>query len=175
MSRLSNKLCTYVINVTNNLKNRRILQKISNTSSVDPSVQPNGFNLTDRRSPKRKRSETTKKSKHNTPILTGTGERMSNEPKFTTEEIENSKRIFKSATPKYTADWYIKWVSSIIVLVAMSIRGVEGLQFYDLSLSIVGIFGWLIVSLIWKDRALILLNSIGLLLLMRNLIEYIYN
>jgi hypothetical protein len=100
---------------------------------------------------------------------------MSNEPKFTTEEIENSKRIFKSATPKYTADWYIKWVSSVIVLVAMSIRGVEGLQFYDLSLSIVGIFGWLIVSLIWKDRALILLNSIGLLLLMRNLIEYIYN
>jgi hypothetical protein len=100
---------------------------------------------------------------------------MSNDPKFTTEEIENSKRIFKSATPKYTADWYIKWVSSVIVLVAMSIRGVEGLQFYDLSLSIVGIFGWLIVSLIWKDRALILLNSIGLLLLMRNLIEYIYN
>ncbi len=94
--------------------------------------------------------------------------------KFTTEEIENSKRIFKSATPKYTADWYIKWVSSIIVLIAMSIRGVEGFQFYDLTLSIVGIFGWLIVSLIWKDRALILLNSIGLLLLMRNLIEYLY-
>lgn len=94
--------------------------------------------------------------------------------KFTTEEIENSKRIFKSATPKYTADWYIKWVSSVIVLIAMSIRGVEGFQFYDLTLSIVGIFGWLIVSLIWKDRALILLNSIGLLLLMRNLIEYLY-
>lgn len=160
-----------MINVTNNLRNRRILQKISNTSSVGPSAQPNGFNLIDRRSPKRKRSETSKKSKHNTPISTGTGERMS---KFTTEEIENSKRIFKSATPKYTADWYIKWVSSIIVLIAMSIRGVEGFQFYDLTLSIVGIFGWLIVSLIWKDRALILLNSIGLLLLMRNLIEYLY-
>ena len=81
--------------------------------------------------------------------------------KFTKEELENSKRIFKSATPKYTADWYIKWVSSVIVLMAMSIRGVPELIMYDLYLSVVGIFGWLIVSILWKDRALILLNSFG--------------
>ena len=91
--------------------------------------------------------------------------------KFTKEELENSKRIFKSATPKYTADWYIKWVSSIIVLCAMSIRGVPELIMYDLYLSVVGIFGWLIVSILWKDRALILLNSFGLLFLLRNLVE----
>lgn len=90
---------------------------------------------------------------------------------FSKEELENSKRIFKSATPKYTADWYIKWVSSVIVLMAMSIRGVPELVLYDLYLSVVGIFGWLIVSIIWKDRALILLNSIGLLFLLRNLVE----
>ena len=90
---------------------------------------------------------------------------------FSKEELENSKRIFKSATPKYTADWYIKWVSSIIVLCAMSIRGVPELIMYDLYLSVVGIFGWLIVSIIWKDRALILLNSFGLLFLLRNLVE----
>ena len=35
------------------------------------------------------------------------------EAKYTAEEIANSKRIYKSATPKYTIDWYIKWVSSI--------------------------------------------------------------
>jgi len=93
------------------------------------------------------------------------------EPKFSQEEIENSKRIFKSATPKYTADWYIKWVSSVIVLCAMSIRGVDGLQFYDLVLSIIGIIGWLLVSFIWRDRALILLNSFGLLFLLRTLTQ----
>ena len=65
------------------------------------------------------------------------------EPKFSQEELENSKRIFKSATPKYTVDWYLKWISSVFVLAAMSIRGMEGLQFYDLVLSIIGIFGWL--------------------------------
>ena len=48
------------------------------------------------------------------------------------EELKNSKRWFKSATPKYTLDWYIKWVSSIFILAAMSMRGVEGLQLYDL-------------------------------------------
>lgn len=93
------------------------------------------------------------------------------DPKFTTEEIENSKRIFKSATPKYTLDWYIKWVASAFVLAAMSIRGIEGLQQIDLLLSVIGITGWVVVSLIWKDRALILLNSIGLLFLIRNLVQ----
>jgi len=92
-------------------------------------------------------------------------------PKFELEELANSKRIFKSATPKYTADWYIKWISSVIVLCAMSIRGVPELIMYDLYLSCVGIFGWLLVSIIWKDRALILLNSFGLLFLLRNLVE----
>ena len=91
------------------------------------------------------------------------------DPKFSQEEIENSKRIFKSATPKYTADWYIKWVASAFVLAAMSIRGIPEYQLYDLYLSIIGIFGWVIVSVLWKDRALIMLNSFGLLFLLRTL------
>jgi len=90
--------------------------------------------------------------------------------KFTKEELENSKRIYKSATPKFTADWYLKWIASAFVLMAMSIRGVEGMEIYDLYLSIVGIFLWLIVSVIWKDRALILLNGVGLMFLINNLV-----
>ena len=86
------------------------------------------------------------------------------------EELKNSNRWFKSATPKYTPDWYIKWVSSIFILAAMSMRGVEGLQLYDLVLSIIGVTGWLIVSAIWEDRSLIMLNSFGLVLLLKNLI-----
>ena len=89
--------------------------------------------------------------------------------KFSQEELEKSKRIFKSATPKYTIDWYIKWVASVFVLCAMSIRGIEGYQTYDVVLSIIGILLWLVVSILWKDRALILLNGVGLLFLVRNL------
>lgn len=88
---------------------------------------------------------------------------------FTKEELKNSKRIYKSATPKYTVDWYLKWIASAFVLMAMSIRGVEGMEIYDLYLSIVGIFLWLIVSVMWKDRALILLNGVGLMFLINNL------
>ena len=91
------------------------------------------------------------------------------------EELEKSKRWFKSATPKYTLDWYIKWVASIFLLTAMSMRGIEGLHIYDLSFSIIGVIGWLIVSALWEDRALIVLNSFGLLLLLKNLITVLVN
>ena len=91
------------------------------------------------------------------------------DPKFSPEELENSNRIFKSATPKYTADWYIKWVASAFVLIAMSIRGVPEWAYVDLIFSVIGIFLWLIVAILWKDRALILLNGVGLLFLIRNL------
>ena len=90
-------------------------------------------------------------------------------PHFDEKELQNSKRIFKSATPKYTIDWYIKWVASIVILMAMSIRGVDGYQIYDLYLSLVGIVLWGIVSIMWKDRALIMLNGAGLIFLLNNL------
>ena len=90
---------------------------------------------------------------------------------YSKEELQNSKRLFKSATPKYTLDWFIKWVASFFILGALSMRGVEGLQVEDLTLSIIGVFLWLIVSVIWKDRALILLNGVGLIFLLRNLAE----
>ena len=91
---------------------------------------------------------------------------------FTPEEIENSKRIFKSATPKYTYDWYIKWIASIFILAAMSVRGVDGFVLYDLWASVIGISLWLVVSILWKDRALVLLNGVGLLFLLRNLADF---
>ena len=94
--------------------------------------------------------------------------------KFSKEEIENSKRIFKSATPKLDASWYIKWVASIIMLFAMSMRGIPGFAIWDGILSIVGLFGWLIVAILWKDRALILLNAVGLVLVTRNVMENIW-
>jgi len=87
------------------------------------------------------------------------------------EEIKNSKRWFKSATPKYTPDWYIKWTASVFLLTGMSMRGIEGFVFYDLTFSVIGVIGWLIVSAIWEDRSLIILNSFALLLLLKNLFQ----
>jgi len=93
---------------------------------------------------------------------------------FDKKEIENSKRIFKSATPKYTLDWYIKWFASLLILIAMASRG-TGLDLYpgvsvDIVFSILGTTGWLIVGLLWKDRAIIVVNAVGTLLLIRTFI-----
>lgn len=88
---------------------------------------------------------------------------------YSVGEIKHSNRVTKSVTPYYTVDWYVKWFSSIVVLAAMSIRGVEELIFWDLVLSIIGITGWLVVSVMWKDRALVLLNGVGLIMFMNTL------
>ena len=39
---------------------------------------------------------------------------MTEAQKFDPEEVKNSKRIFKSATPKGGLDWYIKWFATIL-------------------------------------------------------------
>jgi len=89
---------------------------------------------------------------------------------FTVGEIKHSNRIVKSATPKQDLSWYVKWIASSFILASMSIRGVEGLQMYDLMLSLVGVAGWMWVGFLWKDRALILLNGVGIILFLNTLI-----
>lgn len=91
--------------------------------------------------------------------------------KFTENELKNSKRIYKSATPKYTLDWYIKWFASGFILTAMSIRGIDGFLLFDLVISTIGVALWTVVAVLWKDRALILLNGVGLIFLLRNLFQ----
>ena len=90
---------------------------------------------------------------------------------FTVGEIKHSNRIQKSATPKQDLSWYIKWTASIFILSSMSIRGVPGLPFYDLVLSIIGVTGWMVVGILWKDRALMLLNGVGIILFLNTLIK----
>ena len=90
--------------------------------------------------------------------------------KYTKEEIENSKRIFKSATPKQTVDWYVKWASSIILLTAMVVRSADISNTLDTVLSFTGCLGWLFVAFAWKDRALIMLNAIACFILLTGLL-----
>ena len=95
------------------------------------------------------------------------------QPKFTPEEREKSKRIFKSATPKYTFDWYVKWVSSVLLLTAMAIRAAQYDPFLDLCLSLTGMIGWIYVSLVWKDRAMIMLNGVATFILAMGLLNHL--
>jgi len=70
-------------------------------------------------------------------------------------------------------DWYIKWMASMLVMTAICARA-AGPEWRDVDL-IAGTFGialWLWVSLLWEDRALILLNGVGFAFLAVGIIKY---
>ena len=91
------------------------------------------------------------------------------EPIYTEDD-----NILVSETPFYTFDWYVKWIASIFILISMSIRGVEGFQLVDLSFSILGVALWTVVAFIWNDRALIVVNLVGLGFLLRTFIQLMF-
>ena len=95
---------------------------------------------------------------------------------FPEEEIRRSARIQKSATPKGDLSWYIKWVSSVFTLCAVTIRsaGVPELIWVDMLLSWVGCVGWCVVGFLWKDRAILLLNGVLSVLLFSCLLRYYF-
>ena len=97
---------------------------------------------------------------------------MSGLMKYSKKEIENSKRIYKSATPKQDLSWYIKWTASVFLICAFAVRSSQLYPFIDLCLSLIGVSGWLWVGLLWKDRALIILNGIAVFILLSGLIRH---
>ena len=90
--------------------------------------------------------------------------------------MSEHKKIFKNAPGRSskdngrTLDWYVKWVASIVLLFAFSVRGIPEYALYDGVLSLIGLLLWLWVSLLWNDRALIVLNAVGVVLVARNLL-----
>lgn len=94
------------------------------------------------------------------------------ERQFTKEELKNSKRIYKSATPKQDASWYVKWFASACILIAVLARS-AGVEYHmiDVWFSVVGTAGWFVVGMLWKDRALIMLNAVLVFILLQGIIR----
>ena len=82
----------------------------------------------------------------------------------------NSSRVYKKITPKGDLSWYIKWASSICLIIAMVLTSanVHPLNLYP---AIVGMTGWLIVGLLWHDRALIVLNAISVAIYLTGIVN----
>jgi len=91
---------------------------------------------------------------------------------FDPKELENSKRIYKSATPKQDASWYVKWFASACILIAVLARS-AGVDYHliDVWFSLVGTAGWFVVGMLWKDRALIILNAVLVFILAQGIIR----
>jgi hypothetical protein len=71
--------------------------------------------------------------------------------------------------------YYAKWVATFLVLIAVACRSVDEIpKIYDVVFSFVGTGMWLYVSLAWKDRALILLNSVISFMLFVAILRYAF-
>ena len=85
----------------------------------------------------------------------------------------NSSRVIKKITPRYDLSWYIKWFSSVTLIIAMMFTAVEVFPL-NLFIANIGFIGWLCVGMLWHDRALIVLNSISLAIYTLGIFNYYY-
>ena len=87
----------------------------------------------------------------------------------------NSSRVYKKITPKGDLSWYVKWVASVFILIAVMCRSVEEVpRIYDVVLSLIGTIGWAWVGYLWHDRALLLLNGTIVVFLGMSLLRHIF-
>ena len=84
-----------------------------------------------------------------------------------------SKIEWKKLTPVGTLDWYIKWVSSFIILIGMALTSIN-LTPFNLYFHFVGVSGWLIVGLMWHDRALMFVNSVAAMIFLMGILRYYF-
>ena len=84
-----------------------------------------------------------------------------------------SKIEWKKLTPVGTLDWYIKWVSSFIILIGMALTSIN-LTPFNLYFHFVGVSGWLIVVVMWHDRALMVVNSVAAMIFLMGILRYYF-
>ena len=85
----------------------------------------------------------------------------------------NSTRVFKKITPKGDLSWYIKWVSSMFIIVGMALTSANIFPF-NIVIHGIGVTGWLIVGMLWHDRALIFLNGVAIFVYATGLLNHYY-
>jgi|TARA_R110000796_G_scaffold239438_1_gene360141 hypothetical protein len=81
------------------------------------------------------------------------------------------KNNLKKLAPTNTLDWYIKWVASLFLIAGVILTS-NNIYPINLFFHAVGIFGWFIVSILWNDRALLVINAVSLALLINGMVAH---
>ena len=74
-------------------------------------------------------------------------------------------------TPLHDLSWYIKWISSFILLAGMMLTSFEVVP-YNLYFHLTGVMGWFVVGMLWHDRSLIVLNAVAVAVFTMGIIKY---
>ena len=84
-----------------------------------------------------------------------------------------STRVYKKITPKGDLSWYIKWVSSVFIIMGMALTSAN---IFPMNIIVhgIGVAGWLIVGMLWHDRALIFLNAVAIFVYATGLLNHYY-
>lgn len=85
--------------------------------------------------------------------------------------MDNLIEQVSKITPRYDFTWYVKWLSTGLMLAAIIIRSTGLFPIIDFSCSSLGCLGWALVGYIWHDRAIMLLNGIAGALLIVGLLK----
>lgn len=88
-----------------------------------------------------------------------------------TIELKTHEIPTKTVTPTSGPSWYLKWISSAFLIVGLFLTA-NNLYPWNLAFHGVGLFGWFIVSILWNDRALLIVNAVGLTLLLNGLLSH---
>ena len=91
-----------------------------------------------------------------------------------TQELEDYENFSATSTPlkeHHPLSWYLKWASSIVLIFAM-IATTNDLYPWNMFLQFIGVAGWLWVSIIWNDRALIIVNAVAVAIFLNGIVNW---
>jgi hypothetical protein len=94
--------------------------------------------------------------------------------KDTEMELKEHENPSTRSTPlkhDHPLSWYVKWVSSLVLIVAM-IMTTNNLYPYNMYLQFIGVAGWLWVAILWNDRSLIVLNAVACAIFLNGIFQY---
>ena len=75
----------------------------------------------------------------------------------------------KKLAPTHTLDWYIKWIASVFLIAGVILTS-NNIYPLNLFFHAAGMFGWFIVSILWNDRALLVINAVSLAILVNGMV-----
>ena len=89
-------------------------------------------------------------------------------------ELQEHENLTKTSTPlkhQHPFSWWLKWASSIVLIFAM-IGTTNNLYPWNMVLQFIGVAGWLGVSIVWNDQALIVVNAVGTAICLNGIFQY---
>ena len=67
----------------------------------------------------------------------------------------------------------VKWISSVLIIISMILTASGDYHPYNLYIAVPATIGWIIVSFAWRDKSLILMNTIALTIYLLGITKHI--